>query len=188
MRKNVARVWLEITIFHKECKESNFYIFNRELYHFKAKQSKFLSPRPPQCPAPLAKIVQIYRVYIFFSSIVEQKKDSGGLLSSLWRKRSRTHDNKNLRPLQQQQKQQPKPHSQQPVASMTMGAPDASTNQSWMTLRVPASHMLHQSVDPTINGRLHVRIINPTWSNGQDTWLSPRRPGFNSRCGRFTFF
>ena len=87
---------------------------------------------------------------------MEQKKDSGGLLSSLWRKRSRTHDNKNLRPLQQQQKQQPKPHSQQPVASMTMGAPDASTNQSWMTLRVPASHMLHQSVDPRLSGRLQV--------------------------------
>ena len=80
-----------------------------------------------------------------------QQKKEGGLLSSLWRKRSRTHDNKNLRPLQQQQS-----HSQQPVASMTMGAPDASTNQSWMTLRVPASHMLHQSVDPGLVGRLQV--------------------------------
>ena len=84
---------------------------------------------------------------------MQQKKESGGLLSSLWRKRSRTHDNKNLRPLQQQQ-----PHSQQPVASMTTTAPDAS-NQSWMTLRVP-SHILHhetfQRVDPTIGGRLQV--------------------------------
>ena len=27
------------------------------------------------------------------------------------------------------------------------------------------------------------RNNNPTWSNGQDSWLSPSRPGFNSRRG-----
>ncbi len=26
---------------------------------------------------------------------------------------------------------------------------------------------------------------HPTWSNGQDSWLSPSRPGFNSRRGNF---
>ncbi len=28
-------------------------------------------------------------------------------------------------------------------------------------------------------------FIDPTWSNGQDSWLSPSRPGFNSRCGKY---
>ena len=31
-------------------------------------------------------------------------------------------------------------------------------------------------------------LNNPTWSNGQDTWLSPRRPGFNSRRGSQNLF
>ena len=35
---------------------------------------------------------------------------------------------------------------------------------------------------------LYILYEHPTWSNGQDTWLSPRRPGFNSRRGRNTFF
>ena len=30
-------------------------------------------------------------------------------------------------------------------------------------------------------------IQYPAWSSGQDTWLSPRRPGFNSRCRKILF-
>ena len=36
--------------------------------------------------------------------------------------------------------------------------------------------------------RSRAKTCLPTWSNGQDIWLSPRRPGFNSRRGKAMFF
>ena len=94
---------------------------------------------------------------------MQQKKDGGGLLSSLWRKRSRTHDNKNLRPLEQ-------PH---PAVASTISA------QGWMTLRVPP-HI------PASNGTFYrMASEDSTGGRGGRPQLLPtsRTLGRNYNCG-----
>ena len=41
----------------------------------------------------------------------------------------------------------------------------------------------HLSNTQKVPGSIPGENSSPTWSNGQDIWLSPRRPGFNSRRG-----